>query len=101
MAENNSNGNGSGSGSGGAGFWTGFLVGGIVGTVAGVLFAPKSGEETRAFIGEKTGEWRDRAETAGQATESARLVCDYVAGMTDRYALDEHRRLFDLYDEAR
>ncbi|MDP6602621.1 MAG: deoxyguanosinetriphosphate triphosphohydrolase [Rhodospirillales bacterium] len=46
-------------------------------------------------------EWRDRAETAGQATESARLVCDYVAGMTDRYALDEHRRLFDLYDEAR
>ena len=25
----------------------------------------------------------------------ARRVCDYVAGMTDRYAIDEHRRLFD------
>lgn len=24
-----------------------------------------------------------------------RLVCDYVAGMTDRFALQEHRRLFD------
>lgn len=24
-----------------------------------------------------------------------RVVCDYLAGMTDRYALDEHRRLFD------
>ena len=24
-----------------------------------------------------------------------RAVCDYLAGMTDRYALDEHRRLFD------
>lgn len=25
----------------------------------------------------------------------ARLVCDYIAGMTDRYAIEEHRRLFD------
>ncbi len=24
-----------------------------------------------------------------------RVVCDYIAGMTDRYALDEHRKLFD------
>ncbi|MCU0986437.1 MAG: deoxyguanosinetriphosphate triphosphohydrolase [Acetobacteraceae bacterium] len=26
----------------------------------------------------------------------AAQVCDYIAGMTDRFALDEHRRLFDL-----
>ena len=25
----------------------------------------------------------------------ARRVCDFIAGMTDRYAMDEHRRLFD------
>ena len=24
-----------------------------------------------------------------------RMVCDYIAGMTDRFALDEHRKLFD------
>jgi dGTPase len=24
-----------------------------------------------------------------------RLIADYIAGMTDRYALDEYRRLFD------
>jgi dGTPase len=24
-----------------------------------------------------------------------RIVCDYIAGMTDRFALDEHRKLFD------
>jgi dGTPase len=24
-----------------------------------------------------------------------RLVCDYVAGMTDRFALDDYARLFD------
>jgi dGTPase len=26
----------------------------------------------------------------------ARQVCDFIAGMTDRYALDQHRRLFNL-----
>ena len=25
----------------------------------------------------------------------ARRVCDYIAGMTDRFAISEHRRLFD------
>jgi dGTPase len=41
--------------------------------------------------------WRSRAE-ALEETARARLVVDYIAGMTDRYALDEHRRLFDLYE---
>jgi dGTPase len=40
--------------------------------------------------------WRERAEQA-ETHARARLVADYIAGMTDRYALDEHRRLFDLY----
>ena len=26
-----------------------------------------------------------------------RTVCDYIAGMTDRYAVDEHRKLFDPF----
>ena len=30
-----------------------------------------------------------------------RLVCDYIAGMTDRYALAEHRRLFGEAPELR
>ena len=40
--------------------------------------------------------WRERAEQA-QTQARARIVADYIAGMTDRFALDEHRRLFDLY----
>jgi dGTPase len=24
-----------------------------------------------------------------------RVVCDYIAGMTDRFAVDEHQKLFD------
>ena len=40
-------------------------------------------------------EWRVKA--AKPNTEAtAQLVGDYIAGMTDRYALDEHRRLFDV-----
>jgi dGTPase len=42
------------------------------------------------------GEWRDAAEAADGAPR-ARLIADYIAGMTDRYALEEHQRLFDVY----
>jgi dGTPase len=38
--------------------------------------------------------WAERAGEAGSA-ECALTVCDYIAGMTDRYALEEHRRLTD------
>ncbi|MGY4750573.1 deoxyguanosinetriphosphate triphosphohydrolase [Pannonibacter sp. Q-1] len=39
-------------------------------------------------------EWA--AGAAGLAPEArARRVCDFIAGMTDRYAIEEHRRLFD------
>jgi len=40
-------------------------------------------------------EWRPPAEAS--APDRARIVADYLAGMTDRFALDEHRRLFDTY----
>jgi dGTPase len=31
----------------------------------------------------------------------ARLIGDFVAGMTDRYAMVEHRRLFDATPDLR
>jgi dGTPase len=37
--------------------------------------------------------WRERAGAARDAA-TARVVCDYIAGMTDAFALQEHRRLF-------
>jgi dGTPase len=40
-------------------------------------------------------EWSDRAEGRDEAGR-ARVVCDYIAGMTDRFAIEEHRRLFHL-----
>ena len=41
-------------------------------------------------------EWRRGAEPV-EGPRRARLVADYIAGMTDRYALEEHAKLFDLY----
>ena len=40
-------------------------------------------------------EWQVGTSGPGDAG-TARQVADYIAGLTDRYALDEHRRLFDL-----
>jgi len=44
-------------------------------------------------------EWR---RTAGvpESVETAWVVADYIAGMTDRYALDEHRQLFDVQSRS-
>ncbi|WP_417767832.1 deoxyguanosinetriphosphate triphosphohydrolase [Stappia sp.] len=39
-------------------------------------------------------EWR-RGLEQDDDTRRARRVCDFIAGMTDRFAMDEHRRLFD------
>ena len=40
-------------------------------------------------------EWSHGAGVISEAAR-ARKVCDYIAGMTDRFAIDEHRRLFSL-----
>lgn len=39
--------------------------------------------------------WRRDAEQA-PSVRKARLVCDYLAGMTDNYAIELHRRLFSM-----
>ena len=41
------------------------------------------------------GDWRERAGRLGETMQAAAAVRDYVAGMTDRYALDEFSRLTD------
>lgn len=46
-------------------------------------------------------EWQAMLKGSGGAladgSDRARVVLDYVAGMTDRFALQEHQRLFDPY----
>ena len=44
-------------------------------------------------------DWRDRAGLP-HSEATAEAVRDYIAGMTDRFALDEHRRLTDPHSAA-
>jgi dGTPase len=41
-------------------------------------------------------EWGALGQAAAHEADRARLVCDYIAGMTDRFAIEEHRKLFQL-----
>jgi dGTPase len=55
--------------------------------------------EVFALLHGETGllpdDWRARAGESG-SPRAALMVADYIAGMTDRFARDEHRRLTDL-----
>ncbi len=64
-------------------FLVGFIVGGLTGAVAALLFAPQSGEETRAVIKERSIELRDKAseeaEAAWKRAEEAALESRHKA----------------------
>jgi dGTPase len=71
---------------------------GVMDQASGVvrdLFARYS---TRA--GDLPAEWQDGLAGADEAAR-ARRIADFIAGMTDRYALAEHARLFDSTPELR
>jgi dGTPase len=62
-------------------------------SIVGDLFARYLAEPT-----EMPAAWRS---DGGDETARAAVVADFVAGMTDRYAIKEHRRLFDATPELR
>ncbi|MDQ0315576.1 deoxyguanosinetriphosphate triphosphohydrolase [Amorphus orientalis] len=45
-------------------------------------------------------QWRQDLDPADES-QLPRRVCDYIAGMTDRFAFQEHRRLFDATPDLR
>ena len=46
-------------------------------------------------------EWAAKASPLDHSGRRERLVCDYIAGMTDRYAIAEHQRHFKATPELR
>ena len=42
-------------------------------------------------------DWRRTADNAKSDNDIYRTISDYIAGMTDRYAVMEHKRLYDLH----
>jgi gas vesicle protein len=68
-------------------FLVGFVVGGLTGAVVSLLFAPQSGEETRALIKDKSIELRDRAaHTAEEALARAEAAAAEAKQRADEYA---------------
>jgi dGTPase len=45
-------------------------------------------------------EWQHAVLAADREEQAARVVADYIAGMTDRYAAREHRKLFDIEEKT-
>jgi gas vesicle protein len=68
-------------------FLVGFVIGGLTGAVVSLLFAPQSGEETRALIKDKSIELRDRAaHTAEEAIARAEAAAAEAKQRADEYA---------------
>jgi gas vesicle protein len=68
-------------------FLVGFIVGGLTGAVVSLLFAPQSGEETRALIKDKSIELRDKATvTAEQALARAEEAANEARARADELA---------------
>ncbi len=83
-------------------FLVGFIVGGLTGAVVSLLFAPQSGEETRALIRDKSIELRDRAsETAEEALARAEAAAAEARARAEELAKVARARAEEVAKEMR
>ena len=68
----------------------GLFVGGLIGAVLGLLYAPKSGKETREDICKSAG---DMYEKAKQQYEQARMKMDELAGSGKELYAEKREKL--------
>lgn len=53
-----------------------------------------------AIYAEKVEQLPPTAQGRLKTEEKHRVICDYLAGMTDRYALDEYKKFFEPYERV-
>ena len=83
-------------------FLVGFIIGGLSGAVVALLFAPQTGEETRAMIKDKSIELRDRAQmTAEEALARAEQVAAEARTRAEELAREARARAEELANEVR
>lgn len=83
-------------------FLVGFIVGGLTGAVVALLFAPQSGEETRALIKDKSIELRDKAQiTAEEAYARAEAAAKEARARAEELAHEARARAEQLAAEVR
>jgi gas vesicle protein len=72
-------------GSGASGIILSFLMGGLTGAALAILFAPRSGKETRDILGEKFREGAERTrDLRDRATAKGREIVDDASGYVDK-----------------
>jgi len=83
-------------------FLVGFIVGGLSGAVVALLFAPQSGEETRALIKDKSIELRDKAQmTAEEAIARAEAVAADARARADELTRQLRERGQEVVEDVR
>jgi len=83
-------------------FLVGFIVGGLTGAVVSLLFAPQSGEETRALIKDKSIELRDKAQvSAEEAIARAEAAAAEARARADDLARQLRERSKEVYSDVR
>lgn len=83
-------------------FLVGFVVGGLTGAVVALLFAPQTGEETRALIKDKSIELRDKAQlTAEEAYARAEQAAKDALGRAEELAHEARARGEQLANDLR
>jgi len=83
-------------------FLVGFIVGGLTGSVVALLFAPQSGEETRAVIRDKSIELRDKAQmSAEEAIARAEAAAAEARARADELARQLRERGQEVYSDVR
>jgi gas vesicle protein len=66
-------------------FFKGLLIGGAIGAIIGILYAPKSGEETREDLMRKAEELKEKTKTEYEsALEKGRKAYDMAAQLLKR-----------------
>ncbi len=79
-------------------FLAGFLVGGAIGAVAGILLAPKSGEETRQMISDST---KDALKRADETVKQIQNKADDVVSDMQRKGEEIKEKLQDLINKQK
>jgi len=79
-------------------FLAGFIVGGAIGAIAGILLAPKSGEETREMICETT---RDALKRADETVKEIQAKADDVVSDMQKKGEEIKEKLQNLINQQK
>ena len=82
-------------------YFRGLLIGGLIGAVMGILYAPKSGKETREEIGRKTEELIAKAKEEYElALEKSKKAYDATVKCLQQMELSAKEKFSEMEEKA-